>query len=166
MKIICDCQLSKNKKDYVWCYDDEMNDFDDGFSEDYIKINIAPKVSFHWDQHLSDILNLPISINEINEGMFEIQKNIAIPWTMKSHGINYSEDLNDLINNQNHRGCKCENCNMKTIRYKMQYISDNIKCSSGYKHMKVIVSDIKSAFNYYYDINLNMKINKKRKYNK
>lgn len=151
MEIICDCQLSKNLKDYVWAYNrtEEMNDD----NEDMIIINISPKLTFHWDCHLY-FLNLPKELRECCEGVFEIDKNIDVKNLMNNLNIEYNQDLDNLINSDIRIKCKCQECNRITIKYELKFINKNIRCSSNYKHLKVIISNIKYSFNNYKDINL------------
>lgn len=150
MEVICDCQLSKNLKDYVWTYDnnEELNN-----DKDKIIINISPKLTFHWSGGLHFLDKLK-KFYECCEGSFEFDKNIDIVNLMNSLGIEYSSDLYNIINGDLYDGisCKCDSCS-KITKYKLEIIHENIRCSSGYKHLNIIISDIKFNFNSNKDIN-------------
>jgi hypothetical protein len=65
----CRCQLPKEHDQYVY----GLRIFDD---ETYVEI--APKDDFHYDGHLSSVLNLPKELGEASEGSFEYDTKLYI----------------------------------------------------------------------------------------
>lgn len=161
MSIECDCLLSKHLKDYVWCYNNK-GEMDDDVENGIITINIAPKETFHWDQHLSSIIKFPNILKECCKGIFQIDKkfnNVVecdIKNLMKNLNIEYSENLYNLIHNDNNMTCECNNCNRIQQKYFLQenFYNGRIKCSSGYNHIQMIISDIKYNFCNLFDIKI------------
>lgn len=129
MGFICACQLPTKLSDYVWAF------YNNNIEENKYII-ICPRMDFHWDQYLSNIIELPKELYEAYEGIFEYSKYINnIYEFMDNLGIEYSKELEYIHNCLDKYSCN--SCMFPNSFDNIEFVLDEYipMCSFGNRHI-------------------------------